>query len=407
MCLERSQTLPLEATVDIINDRPVSVGCKCTRDELGLIHNKEAPCEWHFVFELLAYPKNSKRIQVLHTDCSNPSHPGQEVGPGCFRFLDSPLPQLTALEWRDDGTQYANLLFPPPRYYPNLRSVAFMGRWNGALAQVNNLTSLSIESHWPLLAERFRLFMSNNRSLESLDLSVRIVGTTRGPPIELSNLKSLSNNYSRDLRLVPSIIRVPALERLSSLLITLGGPGASWALQLGAIGDGISLGVTSLVGDAEEDWRNLTEYAQPTLLYVRIYGQLPGARFNYCDASDIVQTLMADAHTLDIGLTYPMWWGDRFWRQLGQLGSHLKTMRFQVTEEVEPLGGWASARYRPDDFVFEKIADLVEYRFRVGRPLSTVERMIVSEDEEVNRVQDRVWRRFYDTRGIRKYLASG
>ena len=409
MCLERSHPLPLEATVDIINDRLVPTGCKCTRDGLGtLVQNMRTPCEWHFVFESLTHPKHSKRIQVLNADCSNPSHSDREVGSGCFQLLTSSLPQLTTLGWKDDGTHYANGLFPQQRcFLPNLRSVVFKGRWNDSLAQLNNLSSLSIETHWPLDSERFRLFMSNNRSLESLKLSVRIVGTTKGPPIDLSNLKSLSSTYCCSLRGVSAIIRVPALERLSSLLISLGGPGASRVRRFGATGDGISLTVKSWIHDAEEDWRNLTEHTRPSLLCVRIHGQRPMGMFDYSDISTVVSTLMADAHTLEIGLTYSMWWGDTFWRELNQLGPRLKTVRFEVSDKVEPFVDPTSARYLPNDCLFDEIEELVKRRFREGRPFSTVERMIVSEDEEMNRLQDSLWREFYDARGIQKYLASG
>ena len=54
----------------------------------------------------------------------------------------------------------------------------------------------------------------------------------------------------------------------------------------------------------------------------------------------------------------------------------------------------------------DRIADFIEHLFKEGRPFSTVERMVVSEDEQVDSLQDRVWRRFYDGRRIWEYLVS-
>ena len=392
--------------MDIIHKGSVPTGCKCTsEDEYGrLLRNRKTPCEWHFVFEPLARPENSKRIQVLNTDCSNPSYPGRTIEFGSFRFLGSSFPQLTTFEWKDDGTQYANRLFPRPHHLPNLRFLAFEGRWNPSLAQISNLTSLSVNYRGPLCAERFRLFLLNDKSLEWLELSIKIRGVATGPPVDLPNLKSLSTNYSFP-KAVSTIIRVPAFEHFSSLRISLEDDLGDF-LTLRATGDGISLTVKSWVQDVAEDWQYLTGHARPAL-HVRIYDQLPVYTFDYSDISMIVPTLMGDAHTLDIGLSYSILWGDRFWRELKRLGPRLKTMRFEVSEKVELFGDSTSFRYVPDDYAFDKITELVEHRFREGWPLSTVERMIVSDDEEVNRLQDCVWRRFCDARGIRKYLASG
>jgi len=55
--------------------------------------------------------------------------------------------------------------------------------------------------------------------------------------------------------------------------------------------------------------------------------------------------------------------------------------------------------------LFAKIADLAKFRFREGQQLSAVERMVVSNDEQVNQLQVCVWRQFCDGRRIEEYLA--
>lgn len=112
--------------------------------------------------------------------------------------------------------------------------------------------------------------------------------------------------------------------------------------------------------------------------------------------------LMADAHTLDIGLTYLE--NYCFQAKLKQLGPQLKTIRFEISEKMNPIKGLGDHRLPGDSQVLDRIAKLIEHRFKEGRALSTVERMVVSENEQVNRLQDRVWRQFYDSRKIGEYL---
>ena len=98
--------------------------------------------------------------------------------------------------------------------------------------------------------------------------------------------------------------------------------------------------------------------------------------------------------------------GDMFWAGLKGLGPQLRTIRFEVPERLEPFGGSDDPTWFWAVRVLDRIADLVEHRFKEGRPFSTVERMVVSEDEQVDSLQDRVWRRFYDGRRIWEYLVS-
>ena len=397
MCLERSQPLPLEVTVDTRDKGRVPAGCDCDENESGrLTPNEKTPCEWHFVFETLAHPKNSKRIQLLNADSSIAVF-RRALEFGSCRFFSSPFPQLTTLIWKDIGMEGSHRLFPDTRSLPNLRSVTFKGRWHHSLARVHNLTTFIIERFgWCVDAEIFRLFVSNNRSLESLELHVSFGGSTKGLPIDLLNLKSLS--VSSRPKVLSRVIRVPAFERLSSLWISLEDEVGDWH-TLRATGDGISLTAKSWVGNVAEDWKHLTEFTKPTIRRVRIYDQQPVDCFPYGDLSTKVMALVVelDVHTLDIGLTYSGCWGDGLWTGLKELGSQLKTIRFEITERGLPFRGGR---------ILNKIADLVEHRFREGRALSVVERMVVSKDEQVNQLHDRLWRRFWNDRRIGEYLAS-
>jgi len=379
--------------VDIGDKQRVPVGCTCAEDKSRtLLPTEKTPCEWHFVFEPLAHPSNSKRIQVLNTNFSSAmSLP--VLGLGSCRFFDSPLPQLTTLKWKDEGTKYAHH-----------QSMTFGGHWNRSVARVKNLTSFTIKSlAWPLDAETFRLFVLDNRSLESLELHIKIRGSTKGPPVDLLNLKSLS--VISHPKALSTVIRVPAFQRLSTLRISLEDELGDWH-TLRAAGDGISLSAKSWALDVTENWQYLTGYARPIIQHVCLYDQKRGGIHPYGDFCTMITGMMVDAHTVDIGLTYSGCWSGKFWAELKQLGPQLKTLRFEVSETMEPFGGAGNPDSVYVDRVLDNIADLVEYRFREGRPCTTVERMVVSEDEQVNRLQDNVWRWLYNNRSIQKYLAS-
>ena len=403
-CLERSQSLPLEVILDAGDEGRVPiVGCNCGRDVLGrLLPNEGSPCELHFVFESLAHPKHSERIQMLNMGSSIAKF-HQALGFESCRFFSSLLPQLTTITWKDDWMEDSHHLFPDPRSLPNLHSVTFEGLWRHSLAQLHNLTFFSIEHGIRHLdAEVLRLFVSNNPSLESLELHASVVGSTGGPPVDLLNLKSLSID-SRP-KVLSSVIRVPAFQRLSSLQISLE-DGIGDLHTLRATGDGISLSAQSWAHDVAEDWEYLTGYARPTIRHVRIYDQQPVDCYPRDDFSTRILALLEDAHTLDIGLSYSWCWG-KLWAGLEELGPHLTTIRFEISEAMEPPGRWSDLGPYLVDQILNKIADLVECRFGEGRALSVVERMVVSEDEGVNRLQDRVWRKFCDDQKIGEYLAS-
>jgi hypothetical protein len=92
---------------------------------------------------------------------------------------------------------------------------------------------------------------------------------------------------------------------------------------------------------------------------------------------------MMDAQTLEVGSNYQLGWYRSFWDDLKQLGTQLKTIRFEVSEDMEPCRGDDCTH--DDCFMWETIEDLVKYRFDQGRPFSAVERMVVSEDDRENR----------------------
>ena len=402
MSLERSQSLPLEVTVKTCRRERDPTECSCEEGESGeLLPNEKTPCEWHFVFEPLAYPKNSKRIQVLNMDFPNASLP-RVFTLGNFCLLDSPLPQVTTVVWKGEWTNYTPQPFPGPRSFPNLRSLTFGARWTHSLNKVNNITSFAIRTGWSIDAEEFRLFVLNNLSLETLELRVKIRGSTKGPPADLLNVKSLSLDPCP--KVLSNVIHVPAFQRLSSLRISLECEiGDLYTLR--ATGGGISLSVNSWVLDVAEDWQHLIGYARPTIRYVSIYDQQPVDTYPYGSFSTPLTALMADAHTVDIGLSYSEYWGGEFWIELQELGPQLKTIRFEVSEKMGPFGGSSDPDYC-GGHILDKIADLVEHRFKGGRPFSTVERMIVSGDKRVDRLHDHVWGSFCDGRRIREYLAS-
>jgi hypothetical protein len=60
--------------------------------------------------------------------------------------------------------------------------------------------------------------MRNNRSLESLYLKwIDFEGESKGPPVQLLNLKSFSVGLGAPIKKLSTIILVPAFRALSSL----------------------------------------------------------------------------------------------------------------------------------------------------------------------------------------------
>ena len=121
----------------------------------------------------------------------------------------------------------------------------------------------------------------------------------------------------------------------------------------------------------------------------------------------VVIPLLADAHTLEIGRDYLLWWYEGFLDDLKQLGPQLKTIRFEIPDGTGPFKDSHGLYDRWRGEVLDKVEDLVKYRFDHGRPFSVVERMVVDETERMRRQQDYVWRCFYGDRGLSQYVRPG
>jgi hypothetical protein len=114
---------------------------------------------------------------------------------------------------------------------------------------------------------------------------------------------------------------------------------------------------------------------------------------------------MADAQTLEVGLNYLSGWYRNFWEDLKQLGTQLKTIRFEISGDMEPCLGQC-IHDELDCHMWDTIEDLVKYRSDQGRPFSAVERLATSENERENRLQAYVWRYFYGTRKLDQYIRT-
>ena len=240
--------------------------------------------------------------------------------------------------------------------------------------------------------------MHNNRSLVSLSLDIdTFEGDSKGPPVHLSNLESLTVYLPVNKKL-STIFRVPALQRLSSLRIS---SEDADMYTMSATGDRIALTAKCSPRDFAETWEDLTGYAKPVIRHIRLYDG-PEEVDHYCLDNNTIVLLMVDAQTLEVGFNYMSGWYRGFWGELKQLGTQLKTVRFEVSGEMEPC--MDDDDWDIDDEVWDNIEDLVKYRSDQGRPFSTVERLVVSESERENRMQDYAWRCFYGCRKIGQYV---
>jgi hypothetical protein len=370
--------------------------------------NEKIPCEWHFAFEPLATLEHSKRIRTLDIDFRGTynldSHARGEIFAleGC-RFFSLSFPQLTSLTWNGAGKIYAKHIFSSSPFTPTLRSLSFEGPLDGSFTRVNNLTSFTFVNHEAIgpSVEAFRLFMLNNQSLESLSLDIIIFeGDAMGPPVDLPNLKSFRVRPNRGI--LSAIIHVPAIQRLSSLRISLVRTGR---LVLDATGDTITLSVETVLHKTAGVWQDLTGDARPEIHHVRLNDYPEGDRYYYhCDDGREIIPLLTDACILEVGRGYLPFLYSGFLDDLKQLGPQLKTIRFEVWEEVEPFRERDDEYERRGGSLLDQIEGLVKYRFEQGHPFSAVERMVVSESERSNRLQDHIWRRFYDSRNLGRYV---
>ena len=410
MCLERSRPFTLDVTVNASEQGRNYPGCTCDRDMRGrLLPNEGSPCQWHFTFESLATLEHSKRIRALNIDFRPPKPPinmssrrveSAWLALGSCRFFTFSFPQLTSLGWNDAQTEYTNHLFSNSPFTAAVRSLSFEGSWDGSFSQLKNLTSFTFVNREDVIdVEILRLFMLDNRSLESLSLCIAgFGGSSEGLPVDLLNLKSFSVVLCPNV--LSTIIRVPALQRLSLLQTSHEEVAVSGALKLLATGDGITLSIITDQRSVAEVWQDLTGHARPTILHVRLCDYTAD---DWGDA-DGCGELLVGVHTLEVGRDYLLCWYNEFLDDLKRLGSQLKTIRFEVWEEMEPFEEWGSRDEMYGHDLLDKIEELVKYRFEIGRPFSVVERMVVYESERSNRQQDYVWRCFYSDRKLGQYV---
>ena len=411
MCLERSRDLPLDVRITVRDPARNNAGCTCNKDAQGrLLPNRVNPCEWHFIFEALARAKHTNRITALDVDFENfhglvPTSDNTPIAlGGCF--FASSFPQLTDLAWNNshEGFRY-DQLSQHQSFPPTLRSLDLVGAWRDPFPQIRGLTSLALSHGYS--TETLRVFLLENQSLESLSLNLDYhTGTLSGPPVELSKLRLLNlKSVGYQIRF-PNFLHVPAIRSLTSLQVFTTHD-KFWPKQYvfratGSSGFTFSMECDEGMTKAEEVWRTFTGRARPTINHIYVGD---GTTWRRRSAGYLV--ILLDARTLEVELIYTHPGGEcgseTFWDRVKRAGAQLKTIRFEVSEDMDPF------RSRIDDLdvenrVFDKIENLVKYRFERGRPFAAVERLVVSGNERVNRLQAHVWRCFYNGRDIGRYV---
>ena len=400
--------MTLEVTVDAGEEGQDHPQCTCDKDSRWrLLPNERNPCERHFQFESLAQNKNSERVHTLNIDFDGASYTPlprcKRLALGSCRFFTLSFPKLASLEWEEVFTEHGNHIFSTAPFPPTLRSLSFKGSWDGSVTQVNNLTSFTFESSEAVTIETIRLFILKNRSLESLSIMhADFVGTSQGLPVSLFNLKSF--RVDSNPKIVSTIIRIPALQRLSSLRISVEEEDDD-GFTLYATGDGITLSTKSNLREVAEVWHDLTGYARPTIRHVRLRDDAED-RGHFGGAGSTAISLLLDADTLEIGDGYFPFWHDTFLDDLKELGPQLKIIRFGIWDELEPFNSNNEYQDWGGGGLLDDVEDLVKYRCEQGRPFSVVERMVTSESERSNRQQDYVWRCFYGSRKLSQYVRS-
>lgn len=420
MCLERSYPASLQVTVHAQPywSRPVHPSCTCNEDErLRLVPNESEPCERHFVFESLAETKHSGRIHTLDLQLGA-AMDGYSSGPGSLalgtcRFFKLHYIPLTGLTWRSFGSLDSpslSLFFPP-----TLRSLSFQGSPGYKhLKNLSQLTSFTFEGR--ISRESLREIMLNNQSLETLLLDFIVLeGSSNQPPVTLPNLRSFCvycpDDYSGDT--LSTLFYVPALRRLSSLSFSVSQDYPNDDLfTLHGTGDDIEFIVKCGADEIVGAWQNYTGYAGPTIRQLRFENQKQ-ARCGGVEGS--VGMLFADVHTVEIGHGCTCFYHGfvplcpRILDDLKELWPQLRTIRFKIPGQEDACEGMMMGPFLEDydpqgERLFDQIEELVVYRFKQKRPFSSVERMLISESEEIDREQELKWSRFYRGRRLDQYI---
>ena len=208
--------------------------------------------------------------------------------------------------------------------------------------KLNKLTSVAFEYlRGNINAESFRTFLLNNPSLEMFSMrSITFEEDPKGPPAILSNLRSLSVCHLSQ-KILSTLLRAPALQRLSSLSIFPSGGGRG-PFTFCAAGEGIVLTIEQFFVRVEGTWKDLTGYANPTIRHVIFKNpheyNLNNGRFGDRNA---VLLLLTDAETLEVDRGYAPEFYPGFWKDLRELGPQLRTIRLEGLGEIKPLrAGW-------------------------------------------------------------------
>ena len=255
-CLERSHLVALDVAVNVSEWGWTQPGYTCGQDiRERLLPNEESPCDCHFVFESLATPVHSRRVHTLNIDLDSSDDPsprrkGSELVLGSCRFFTLSFPRLTSFGW-DGSDKYTYHIFSNSPFTSTVRSLSFEGSWDGPLTLVNNLASFSfVNCEDVICIETFRLFVSNNRSIESLAFEINpFKGNTTSSSIDLLNLKSFSVTFCPGAYGQSS---VPPPPKASSLQTSFEGVDAPKELKLLSAGDGITLSVVALLCNIAE-----------------------------------------------------------------------------------------------------------------------------------------------------------
>jgi hypothetical protein len=406
MCLERSYPAPLDITMEAFEMVRPYPGCMCSTgfNRIFLSPNERTPCEGHFQFDTLVEVQHSNRIHrlAINFDESEVCELEKKRAVlGRSRFFASSFPRLATLRLKSKIRENAVGLFLTPPFPPSLRSLAYTGTWNHIITPVNNLTSFSFEGALTLgliSVEDVRLFMLNNRSLESLRfVQVDFAGDPEGPPVHLHNLKTLT--LSMACKRLSSVIRAPLLSRLSSLQIFL--------LRLGftlyATGDGIEFSVLSFRCECARVWEDFVGYASPTIRYVSLDCGETAGNWDSHNHNSIV-SMLSGAPILEIGKGCLKFLRDGWLLEgLKRLGPQLKVIRFVIGQDWELLER-SDEDTEDTDRLPDQIEELVKYRFEHGRPFSEVERVVGEASVGPSVEEDLAWKRFYYGRNLGQYI---
>ena len=431
-CLERSREVPLTVSLRLkygtYRNYRESPKCTCFQLSSTIRVSEKNPCSYHTTILPLLHDDHTERIRKLDvhlTLVENPDDTTNNIFMDALsdlKIFGLPLPFLESLSFSVDPAFESDVdTYTDFRGYPfrwrispptNLRYLTLHGCFGRSIQSLQNLTSFElagVEHFDPIELDQhtFLPFISCNTSLVSLTLThCSFPVSSEVTPVQLPQLKTLRLADIRKSPGFPSLVEIPALKTLSSLLISTqkrrDGRLTLTDFRVRARGDDgfqLSIDTPELEDDKLVDdkmisgWLGITRNANPHPALVRLEGHDVDPD-RECEIEVSPLPLFVNAKVVEISASFARSWYSNFWGDLEKIGPQLTTLRLEAIEGMDPT-------------VAKSVKELVMARLKKGMPFTGLERMTFEgTSEEGETKAKKLWEEFWANLSIDQYLST-